>query len=238
MKGWIDIHAHILPQVDDGARDWEDSACLMKEAARQGFGHIIATPHFSRKADLSLLMEKYAKLEQMGKEGALVTFSLGQEIRYFEDITEYLDQGKALTLARSRYVLVEFMPEDSASLILRGTRRLLESGYLPVIAHAERYSSLFEKGRLKELNRCGGYIQINYSSLAGNMLSPVTRWCRRQLLEGNVHFLATDMHRMNYRPPRTEEVQHWIEKKGGKGLLHQLMVSNPSCILQDRLLES
>ena len=106
-----------------------------------------------------------------------------------------------------------------------------------MIAHGERYHSLFEKGRLKELIRSGGYIQINYSSLAGNMLSPVTRWCRRQLLEGNVHFLATDMHRMNYRPPRTEEVQHWIEKKGGKGLLHQLMVSNPSCILQDRLLE-
>ena len=239
MEGWIDIHAHILPQVDDGAADWEDSAGLLEAAARQGFGHIIATPHFNRKSGLDLIMGKYEKLELLGKERnpEPVGISLGQEILYFEDITEYLDQGKALTLAGSRYVLVEFMPEDSAAVILRGTRRLLERGYLPVIAHGERYHSLFEKGRLKELIRSGGYIQINYSSLAGNMLSPVTRWCRRQLLEGNVHFLATDMHRMNYRPPRTEEVQHWIEKKGGKGLLHQLMVSNPSCILQDRLLE-
>ena len=128
MEGWIDIHAHILPQVDDGAADWEDSAGLLEAAARQGFGHIIATPHFNRKSGLDLILEKYEKLELLEKERnpEPVGISLGQEILYFEDITEYLDQGKALTLAGSRYVLVEFMPEDSAAVILRGTRRLLE----------------------------------------------------------------------------------------------------------------
>ena len=59
MEGWIDIHAHILPQVDDGAADWEDSAGLLEAAARQGFGHIIATPHFNRKSGLDLILEKY-----------------------------------------------------------------------------------------------------------------------------------------------------------------------------------
>ena len=101
MEGWIDIHAHILPQVDDGAADWEDSAGLLEAAARQGFGHIIATPHFNRKSGLDLILEKYEKLELLEKERnpEPVGISLGQEILYFEDITEYLDQGKALTLA-------------------------------------------------------------------------------------------------------------------------------------------
>ncbi len=237
----IDIHAHILPQVDDGAADWDDSSWLMDEAAAQGFRHIIATPHFSRHAQLSQLKEKIARLDMMGKSGKSerppVRFSLGQEILYFEDIAEYLDQGKALTLAGSRYVLVEFLPDNPYSLILRGVRRLLENGYLPVAAHVERYPCLYEKGRLEELIHCGGYIQVNCSSLAGSPLNPVTRWCRRQLLEGRVHFLATDMHRRDYRPPRTKEAQQWIEKKGGPQLLHRLLVSNPRHILQDRVLK-
>ena len=236
--GGIDIHSHILPQTDDGAADWKDTAFLVSEAASQGFRHIIATPHFSRRTEISSLREKYAKLVQKGyRWGSTVRFSLGQEIHYFEEIADYLDQGKALTLAGSRYVLVEFSPEDPFSLILRGTRQLALRGYLPIIAHGERYGCLYEKGRTEELIRGGGYIQINYTSLEG-LLRPEARWCRRQVLEGRVHFLGTDMHRKDYRPPRTQKAQSWIEKRDGGALLRRLTVENPSCILQDRILKS
>ena len=237
IEGGIDIHSHILPHTDDGAVDWEDTALLASEAASQGFRHIIATPHFSRKADPSSLLEKYANLVQKGRLwGIPISFSLGQEIRYFEEMADWLDQGKALTLAGSRYVLTEFSPEDSFTAILRGIRQLALRGYLPVVAHAERYGCLYEKGRLEEVIRGGGYIQVNYTSLEG-LLRPEVRWCRRQLLEGRVHFLGTDMHRKDYRPPRTLEAQRWIEKKGGEKLLRRLMIENPRCILENRILK-
>ena len=144
IEGGIDIHSHILPHTDDGAIDWEDTAFLASESAGQGFRHIIATPHFSRRADVSSLLEKYANIVQKGQLWEIpIKFSLGQEIRYFEEMADWLDQGRALTLAGSRYVLTEFSPDDHFSVILRGVRQLALRGYLPVVAHAERCGCLY-----------------------------------------------------------------------------------------------
>ena len=110
-NGWIDIHAHILPGVDDGAHDWDEAAGSLKLAYGQGIRHIIATPHFTGNQDPGLLQELCTCLDYQAKaiaDGFGV--SLGQEIMYFENLVEYLNQGKALTLAGSRYVLVEFGP--------------------------------------------------------------------------------------------------------------------------------
>ena len=97
-KGWIDIHAHILPGVDDGAHDWDEAITLLKLAYGQGIRHIIATPHFTCNQDTGLLQESCTCLDYHAKaiaDGFGV--SLGQEIKYFENLIEYLNQGRALT---------------------------------------------------------------------------------------------------------------------------------------------
>ena len=139
-KGWVDIHTHILPGVDDGAGDWEETITLLKMAYEQGTRHLIATPHFSRRQEVGRLKELCRRLErEAGSISSDYHVSLGQEIMYFESILEYLGEGKALTLAGSRYVLVEFAPGDSFGRISRAVRQLVQASYFPVIAHVERY---------------------------------------------------------------------------------------------------
>ena len=235
MEGWIDIHAHILPQVDDGAADWEDSAGLLEAAARQGFGHIIATPHFNRKSGLDLILEKYEKLELLEKERnpEPVGISLGQEILYFEDITEYLDQGKALTLAGSRYVLVEFSPSVPYRELERGLRKVAFAGYWPVLAHMERYGCLRDEQHLRDLCECGYWLQMNYGSLEGPWFKADVRWCRRQVEEGRIQVLGSDMHRMDWRAPRIERALNWLEGSVDPELLEAMIWKNPIKIIKE-----
>ena len=116
----IDIHAHILPGIDDGARNWEETGRLLEAAWAQGVRHIIATPHFSRKTDMEQLRQLKAGVRELAhRKGLELEISLGQELRYFEELPLYLEQGRALTLAESRYALVEFKPGDGFQTIRR-----------------------------------------------------------------------------------------------------------------------
>lgn len=234
----IDIHAHILPETDDGAKTWEEAVEMMKAISHQGFSRVIATPHFAFSQNPDILRQKAERLNQEARSLSLdIRVSLGQEILYFEDIVSYLAEEKALPLAGSRYVLIEFMPEVPYSKMEKGVRDMVNSGYLPVIAHGERYGCLWEKGKLDDIIHSGAYIQMNYRSLSGGWMDKRARWCRKQVLEGRVHFLGTDMHNMKTRPPETKEASEWIRKHGGEELLERLTKINPQCILKDRLLE-
>ena len=123
--------------------------------------------------------------------------------------------------------------EASFSFIRRAARQLLGCGYLPVLAHVERYACLYEKGRLEELIRGGAYIQMNYHSLEGSVISSGVRWCRRQVLRGNVHFLGTDMHHAEYRTPVIDKAKRWLKQHAGEELFRELTETNPSHILEN-----
>ena len=237
VQNIIDIHAHILPGLDDGSSNWEETETLLEMAWEQGIRHIIATPHFSKRTDRSEqegLWDKMASIRKREKHG--MSFSLGQEILYFEELPDYLEKGWALSLAGSRYVLVEFSPAAAFSSMLRAVRQLAGSGYLPVLAHVERYLCLHEKEHLEELIEGGAYAQMNYRSLEGSVVSSRTRWCRRQVLAGNIHFLGTDTHHADYRTPRIEKAAAWLVRHAGKERAEQLVCGNPGHILADRVL--
>lgn len=237
LERGIDIHAHILPETDDGAKDWEEAAAMLRAASEEGFKRVIATPHFSFSQNPELLRRKAEQLNEEAYCRSLdIRISLGQEILYFEDIVSFLSEEKTLTLAGSHYVLVEFLPEETFSRIERGVRELVQNGYFPILAHAERYYCLYGKGKLEDIIRSGAYIQMNYRCLEGGLFDRRTSWCRKQVLEGRVHFLGTDMHNMRSRPPKTERAAAWIEKHGGRELLEQLTRENPSYILEDKII--
>jgi len=236
-KGWIDIHAHVLPGVDDGARDWEESRALLKLAYDQGIRHIIATPHYTYKQDVEKLQDLGSRLDLEAKSIAQdYGISLGQEIMYFESLTAYLDQNKALTLAGSRYVLVEFEPSDSLGRIQRAVRQLIQASYFPVIAHVERYTSLNHLEDLAELVECGAYLQMNSRSLDGGWTDQRARRCKRCLRKGIIHFIATDMHNPWNRPPDIKNAISWIERNIGGNTALQVTMINPEFILLDRMI--
>lgn len=236
-KGWIDIHAHILPGIDDGAKDWNESVRLLKMAYRQGVRHIIATPHFSLSQDLALLRDIYERLDQ--KAWAISEnyhISLGQEIMYSENLLEYLETEKALTLAGSRYVLIEFGLNDSMNKMERAVRQIVQASYFPIIAHVERYKCLEREGSAEELTKYGAYLQINAGSLNHGWMDKRTRWCKKNLKKGTIHFLASDMHNTVSRPPEIRAAIACMEQWAGEELAIQIARENPGFILADKML--
>lgn len=112
----------------------------------------------------------------------------------------------------SSYILVEFMPWTPYSEIYRAVRNLTTKGYVPIVAHIERYPALREKGRVDELIETGARMQMNYRPVGGKWYAETTRWCRKMLKENKIHFLSTDMHNMKARKPDTKEADAWMEK--------------------------
>ena len=139
----IDIHAHILPGVDDGSRGMEESETMLSMAYRQGIRRIIATPHYSRRRGSGGLAELADRLNARA-QAIYGDFEIlpGHETYYYEGLAEALKSGQALTLAGSRYVLVEFDPGVSYRQLYQGVRKLIMARYVPVLAHVERYLCL------------------------------------------------------------------------------------------------
>lgn len=213
MKPFIDVHAHVLPGVDDGAADWDESRRMLTCAYEQGIRTIIATPHYSHRQDAGKLQEAARQLDWEARAIAPdYNIFLGQEILYFDSLVEKLKEGQALTMAGSRYVLTEFMPRISFSRLYQAVRSLTVAGYYPIIAHVERYEALRGRNKMEELAGTGCYLQMNYKSLEGSLLDGNARWCRRQVLEGRIHFLGTDAHRMDIRPPEIAKSLEWLKQ--------------------------
>jgi protein-tyrosine phosphatase len=231
--GIIDVHAHIIPDVDDGSRSVDESLQLIEAAYRQGIRTIIATPHYSRRHDNT--RQLVAMAEQLNQRVRVdypdFFLYLGQETYYHEELPDRLLQGKALTMAGSRYVLVEFDPGTSWQTLQRGIRQLGAAGYFPVLAHMERYVCLREDNRVDELLSLGCKLQMNYDSLAGHWYQAEPRWCRRQIREGKIHLLGTDMHRIDFRPPNIEPALRWMEKNVSQADIERLTRGNANRIL-------
>lgn len=233
----IDIHAHILPGMDDGARDWDETRRLLRASQEQGVRHIIATPHFSRRTDIGKLKELRDKAARMAlEEGIEVEISVGQELRYFEELPLYLEEGRALTLAGSRYALVEFKPSDGYQIMRRAVHELVRAGFIPVLAHVERYPCLREKGKTEELIQSGACLQINAESLLGGMFDRTAAWCMKEIRENRIHFAASDMHRIDSRPPRLKEALKKCSRKSVSPDTAAIFGGNQRYILENRVL--
>lgn len=223
----IDVHAHILPQVDDGSDSMEETLSMLSISYAQGFRAVIATPHYIPGNNHKSTTELKEILDKV-REAAKVRFPdlflcLGQEVYYFEEVVEALRSGQVLTMAGSRYVLVEFPYESSWKFMYRSVRNLLNGGYYPIVAHVERYGALQERGRLMELKQAGVMLQMNYQSLEGSPFHHHIRWCRQQILNGAIDLLGTDCHHTMIRSPDIKKPMKWLETKCPRERIQQLV---------------
>lgn len=213
----IDVHSHVLPQVDDGSSSLEETIRMLSLAYEQGIRTVFATPHYHQGRHQYSKTKLYETLEvvreAIKEELPGLFLLLGQEIQYFDGICDALKTGEALTMGDSRGVLVEFQYTDSWNTIFQGARKLLQARYHPIVAHVERYQALREPGMLDELIHAGAVIQMNYHSLEGNFWNKDTHWCRSQVLEGRIHLLGTDAHNMENRRPDLSGAMKWLDKK-------------------------
>ncbi|NLP34799.1 MAG: hypothetical protein GX359_06320 [Clostridiales bacterium] len=239
MQCFIDIHSHILPGVDDGARDMYEAMQMLSIAYEQGIRMIIATPHYStsRKERTAEELKEIAQevswlAQQAGMDMQII---LGNELMYSMDLVVALDKGEALTIDGTRYILLEFLPSISKQEISYAISQCIYSGYIPILAHAERYRCLRAKPeRVGELIRLGAYIQLNLSSLEGGIISSRVHFMRKLLKNKWVHFLGTDSHGVKDRSPLVEKAIRYLRRNYGEEMVRQLLWENPMTMLEDR----
>lgn len=204
--GIIDMHTHILYGVDDGAQTLHDSMEMIEEESDQGINEIVLTPHYGHKfgyPERSLLEERFAEIQKEAKRYfPNVTLYLGSELYYEKGITKHLLEGRALTYNGTKYVLVEFDPGDSFSYLMQAVQEFTYAGYIPVIAHVERYGQVVHKlEQCERLVRAGACLQINTGSLLGGFFDARTRLCKELVKQGLVHIIGSDCHDMKRRSP-------------------------------------
>ncbi|MBT9777068.1 hypothetical protein GPL15_11200 [Clostridium sp. MCC353] len=236
MEPVIDVHTHILPGIDDGAGNMEETRELLKLAYIQGIRVLIATPHYHRGkyyVDPDGIRELAGRVQsEADKMFPDMHIYAGQELIYYNGVFDAVSAGKAVPLADSDCFLIEFVPDISYETIYQAVRQMVLMRYRPVLAHVERYPCLKAPGRIEELRKSGAYMQMNFDSLRGGFRQRrEISWCRRMVLEGNIRFFGTDMHRTDFRPPDIEKSVKWIYDKCGKEQAKRLTVVNPMEIL-------
>ena len=242
----IDIHSHIVFDVDDGPKSIEDSKSLLREAYNQGVRMIVSTSH-RRKGMFETPEEKIAtnflKVREIAKEVADdLAIAYGAEIYYTPDVLEKLENKRIPTLNDSRYALIEFSMNTPYRDIHRGLNNILMLGITPVIAHIERYDALENnEKRVRELIDMGCYTQVNSShvlkpKLFGETYKFMKKRAQYFLEKDLVHVIASDMHNLDSRPPYMEEAYQIISKKYGRGKAEELFVENPRKIIMDQII--
>lgn len=232
----FDIHCHILPSVDDGARNEDSTKRMLKIAAKEGTSAIVATPHFAcgrSEEKQGEILEKYQMVSAWWKEySSKKELYLGNELFYGEGIVEALQSGKALTMNGTRYVLVEFPTYVDFLSLKRGVQTLLYAGYIPIIAHIERYENLNKKDKVQELVDMGAYIQVNASAILGKHGFMTKLFVMKLLKESLVHFVATDAHGSRERAPELRECAIYLKKKLGTAKARQILEKHPMQMLK------
>ena len=239
----IDIHAHILPGVDDGSPSMEASVEMARLALESGVRAMIATPHCDLPGegcvaarDIPLRVDI---LTQALREANLpLRIYRGMEIFGTPETAARLKSGALCTLASSRYPLIEFPFSDygqQATEILRSVRRL---GLRPIVAHPERYAyTQAEPTLLNTWVKIGCLLQINRGSMLGRFGERAETLAHRMLERGFVSFVASDAHSPTIRTPWMRDAAAFLLREYPSELAWKLLDQNPRCVLHDTIIE-
>ena len=233
----IDIHTHLLPHWDDGAKDWDEVSRMCEVALRDGIKKMALTPHIFRmnkySDDLGVLKERWTQFQER-ENGAPIKFYRGAEVFVHYEMVESIKKNN-FTLNNSNYIFIEF-PSD---YILPGVKdlffRLMLEGYVPIISHPERNSVFGKKpDLLYELIQMGGLAQLTAKSIAGEFGNEIRKNSRIFLENDLVHLIASDAHDSKRRPPKLSQGVEEAGKIVGEEKALAMVTSVPEAILENK----
>jgi len=238
-EGFVDLHNHILPGIDDGPQDWEESIRMAKVAQEEGIIAVAATPHnigFGREVNQNLVLYLVEELRaRLRREGIELEVFPGIEVMVMPEVFLFLEEGKAFTLNGSKYILVElpytFYPVYSEYVLFK----LMERGYRPILAHPERYVYFQNRPELlKPLVESGLLLQVTSGSITGELGGKAREFSRHLLQEGLVHIIATDAHSAKWRKPAMREAVEEAAQIVGWEKALAMASHNPKAILEGK----
>lgn len=238
----IDLHAHLLPGVDDGPATLDETSEMCRVAAADGIQAVVVTPHQRHElwpdVERGALEALFGEVQKVCGE---LNLALGAEIRVDSELFGEVDRlpgGNLLPLAGSRYLLLEFpsvMPTvEPPSLV----HELVVAGWRPVLAHPERIPWLAEDpALLVELVERGALLQLTAMSVTGELGGGPLECSSFLLDEDLAHFVASDAHDSHARPPRLSEAYRRVAQRWGEERSQRLTVLNPKAVLENRPLD-
>lgn len=230
----IDFHSHILPNIDDGSRNMEQTVEILKEAKNAGFNKIISTSHYM-EGYYNIDEEQRKKLiEEVKEQNQGIELFLGSEIYVTGNIVELLKDQKASTINNSKYVLFELPLNTKEIMAKEVIYRLIENNYVPIIAHPERYKYVQENIEyIMELVDMGALLQSNYGSIIGMYGRKAESTVKKLLKEDAVQFLGSDVHREKQVYDKIPKILKKLNKIISEEKIDELTIINPQKVLNN-----
>ncbi|PYQ65556.1 MAG: hypothetical protein DMF53_05265 [Acidobacteria bacterium] len=237
----IDLHCHILPGVDDGARSFAEAVAMCRLAADDGCEAMVATPHQRRgewwNADRRQLAALADQLQTQVGPGFRIL--LGGEIHVDSELLDEVEKlpagGGVLPLAGSRYLLIEFDSLGTEAEAVHLVHELMVTGWRPIVAHPEFIPWLAaDLERVARLVALGALTQVTAMSVTCDFGRRPQNDCFALLDAGLVHFVASDSHGVRRRPPGLKRAYSLIAGRWGEDVARRLVADNPRAVVTDR----
>jgi protein-tyrosine phosphatase len=241
----FDLHAHILPGVDDGPVDLDETVETLRAAWEGGTRSVVATSHMYLEplhTPLERVREVFERTteELARRAGEREEWSFLSEMRLWlgaenylsTELIQALERDQVLPLGGGGCLLIEFNPYLSFEIMKSALKRVLATGYTPVLAHVERYR-IFQRdpGRLAEAVAMGCHAQVNAESLLGPFTSPTRRRSVDFLKSGAVTLVASDMHNADRRRSRLGEAAEALERRFSAARVQEWLADNPRSVV-------
>lgn len=236
----IDIHSHLLPDFDDGARTLEETAEMLKLAAADGIEQMITTPHMHAYPTFTKtrqqVHEAYASLRRWLEENSSPVRVLpGSENYISSEFLDHLDRREVIPLNAGPYLLIEFGGQFMLSNLEYVLTAVQNKGYIPILAHPERMPQFHRRlERLEEFVRLGARLQLTAESLCGNFGQPIESLSLQIVKEGLAHFVASDAHGIGRRLPRLSDAYQVTVSLVGEEYAQQWFVENPRKVVEGK----
>lgn len=235
---YADLHIHALCGVDDGAKTEAEMQAMVDASYADGTRVICVTPHYhpgyfghnSEKTEWAFqtltfyVQDRYPDMQ----------LYLGNELRYSRDCVSWLQSGQCRTLNGTQYILVDFPESAEEKKISDGLAQLLNVGYRPVLAHVERYRSLWGKMHLlRSYSENSILFQVDAQSLVGGFGYRTQHQSRRLLEAGLIELICSDSHDICNRPPKLSQCFQFVQRKYGADCAQALFLDNGLRLLHE-----